>query len=95
MNLLKRLWHEEDGQGLVEYTFVVLLVALVFWMGVRDTNISKPGESLQLRDVAFCLLRLVVTFSHDEIQTTGRRSRRSVSFPPFQITAAGSRLDRR
>jgi Flp pilus assembly pilin Flp len=29
---------------LVEYTFVVLLVALVFWMGVRDTNI---GTSLQ------------------------------------------------
>ena len=44
MELLKRLCVEEDGQGLVEYTFVVLLVALVFWMGVRDTNI---GTSLQ------------------------------------------------
>ena len=41
MNLLKRLCSEEDGQGLVEYTFVVLLVALVFWMGVRDTNIGS------------------------------------------------------
>ena len=41
MNLLKRLCREEDGQGLVEYTFVVLLVALVFWMGVRDTNIGS------------------------------------------------------
>lgn len=40
MNLLKRLVSEEDGQGLVEYTFVVLLVALVFWMGVRDTDIG-------------------------------------------------------
>ena len=45
MNLLKRLCREEDGQGLVEYTFVVLLVALVFWMGVRNTNI---GSSLAI-----------------------------------------------
>ncbi|TMA66927.1 MAG: hypothetical protein E6J73_02975 [Deltaproteobacteria bacterium] len=40
MNLLRQLWLEEDGQGLVEYTLVVLLVALVFWMGVRDTNVG-------------------------------------------------------
>lgn len=40
MNLLTRLWLEEDGQGLVEYTLVVLLVALVFWMGVRDTQVG-------------------------------------------------------
>ena len=45
MNLLKRLCREEDGQGLVEYTFVVLLVALVFWMGVKNTNI---GSSLAI-----------------------------------------------
>jgi Flp pilus assembly pilin Flp len=43
MNLLKRLWHEENGQGMVEYTLVVVLVALVFWMGVRETNV---GDSL-------------------------------------------------
>jgi Flp pilus assembly pilin Flp len=42
-NLLKRLWTEEDGQGLVEYTLVVLLVALVFWLGVRDSGV---GDSL-------------------------------------------------
>jgi Flp pilus assembly pilin Flp len=55
MNLLKRLWYEEDGQGLVEYTFVVLLVALVFWMGVRDTNI---GDSLaaSLVKVSNCVM---------------------------------------
>ena len=44
-NLLKRLWADENGQGLVEYTLVVLLVAVVFWLGVRDTGI---GESLAL-----------------------------------------------
>ena len=44
MDLLKRLCREEAGQGLIEYTFVVLLVASVFWLGVRDTSI---GSSLQ------------------------------------------------
>ena len=45
MNLLKRLWLEEDGQGLVEYTLVIVLVALVFWMGVRDTNVGNSLAS--------------------------------------------------
>ena len=40
MNLLRRLYREEDGQGLVEYTLVVVLVTLVFWMGVRDTHVG-------------------------------------------------------
>lgn len=55
MNLLKRLWREEHGQGLIEYTFVVLLVALSFWLGVRDTDI---GASLanSLAKVADCVL---------------------------------------
>ena len=43
MELIKRLCREENGQGLVEYTFVVMLVALVFWLGVKDTAV---GESL-------------------------------------------------
>jgi Flp pilus assembly pilin Flp len=43
MNLIKRLCREENGQGLVEYTFVVMLVALVFWLGVKDTAV---GDSL-------------------------------------------------
>lgn len=45
MDLLKRLCREEEGQGLVEYTFVVLLVALVFWLGVRDTSIGSSLEN--------------------------------------------------
>lgn len=40
MELIKRLVKEEEGQGLVEYTLIVLLVALVFWVGVRDTDIG-------------------------------------------------------
>jgi Flp pilus assembly pilin Flp len=45
MNLLKRLRLEEDGQGLVEYTLVVVLVALVFWVAVKNTNIGASLTS--------------------------------------------------
>jgi Flp pilus assembly pilin Flp len=41
MELLKRLVVEEEGQGLVEYTLIVLLVALVFWVAVRSTNVDQ------------------------------------------------------
>jgi Flp pilus assembly pilin Flp len=40
MNLLRRLWQEEDGQGLTEYTLVVVLVALVFWVAVKQTDVG-------------------------------------------------------
>jgi Flp pilus assembly pilin Flp len=39
--LLKRLVVEEEGQGLVEYTLIVLLVALVFWVAIKSTNIGS------------------------------------------------------
>jgi Flp pilus assembly pilin Flp len=45
MNLLNRLRLEEDGQGLVEYTLVVVLVGLVFWIAVRNTGIGNSLES--------------------------------------------------
>lgn len=44
MRFLRRLLRGEDGQGLVEYTFVVMLVALSFWLGVKDTSV---GNSLR------------------------------------------------
>ena len=40
MQIFKRLLVEEDGQGLVEYTLIVLLVALVFWVAIKDTKIG-------------------------------------------------------
>ena len=40
MELLKRLVVEQEGQGLVEYTLIVLLVALVFWVAVRTANVG-------------------------------------------------------
>ena len=45
MELFKRLIVEEDGQGLVEYTLIVLLVALVFWVAIKNTNIGSTLSS--------------------------------------------------
>ena len=45
MDLLRGLVVEEDGQGLVEYTLIVVLVALVFWLGIRNTNIGNQMAS--------------------------------------------------
>ncbi len=41
MELFKRLLVEEEGQGLVEYTLIVVLVALVFWVAIKNTNIGS------------------------------------------------------
>ena len=32
---------EEEGQGLVEYTLIVVLVALVFWVAIKSINIGS------------------------------------------------------
>ena len=39
--LLGRLLVEDSGQGLVEYTLIVVLVALVFWVAIKKTNIGS------------------------------------------------------
>jgi Flp pilus assembly pilin Flp len=41
MEVLKRLLVEDNGQGLVEYTLIVVLVALVFWVAIKNTNIGS------------------------------------------------------
>lgn len=45
MLVLKRLLGEDDGQGLVEYTLIVVLVALVFWVAVKNTDIGNGLQS--------------------------------------------------
>lgn len=39
MKPLKNL-RNERGQGLMEYTLIIFLVALVFWGGMKSTNIG-------------------------------------------------------
>jgi len=45
IELLQHLWSEEDGQGLVEYTLIVVLVALVFWVAIKNTNVGNQLAS--------------------------------------------------
>ena len=40
MNFWNTKMRSERGQGLMEYTLIVFLVALVFWGGMRSTNIG-------------------------------------------------------
>src|SRR5215213_10236925 len=37
----KRFICNRDGQALVEYTLVVLLVTFLFWLGIRDTDVRQ------------------------------------------------------
>ena len=54
MELLKRLVVEEEGQGLVEYSLIVLLVALVFWMAIKGTNVDQALNAAW-SDITTCL----------------------------------------
>lgn len=54
MNFVKKLLANEEGQGLVEYTLIVLLVALVFWVAIKGTNIGNQ-LSASWESVSACL----------------------------------------
>ena len=71
MEFLKRLVVEEEGQGLVEYTLIVLLVALVFWVAVKGTNADQALTDAWTNIVgclnagtARCLLGFARCFMH-------------------------------
>jgi Flp pilus assembly pilin Flp len=54
MNALRRLVADTDGQGLVEYTLIVFLVAFVFWVAVKNTTVGN-ALSNDLKLVSDCL----------------------------------------
>ena len=54
MELFKRLLVEEEGQGLVEYTLIVVLVALVFWVAIKNTNIAS-GQAAGWSKISDCV----------------------------------------
>jgi Flp pilus assembly pilin Flp len=54
MEFLKRLVVEEEGQGLVEYSLIVLLVALVFWIAVTNSGANQALENAWA-DIVGCL----------------------------------------
>ena len=45
MNVFKKLVDEEHGQGLAEYTLIVFLVALVFWVAMKETSVGTALSS--------------------------------------------------
>ena len=46
MKLLRKLLKETDGQGLVEYTLIVFLVAFMFWAAIKDTTVGTVMENM-------------------------------------------------
>ncbi|MEX0803474.1 MAG: hypothetical protein WD688_09185 [Candidatus Binatia bacterium] len=41
VNTIKTKLRDERGQGLMEYTLIVFLVTMSFWLGVRGTTIGS------------------------------------------------------
>ena len=68
MQLLKRLLVEEDGQGLVEYTLIVVLVALVFWVAIKNTDIGN-GLASGWSKVTACVVRPQIAIRHPSSAT--------------------------
>jgi Flp pilus assembly pilin Flp len=54
MELLGRLVREKNGQGLVEYSLILLLVVFIFWVAVKNTNIGNH-ISASWSNVSSCL----------------------------------------
>ena len=47
-NLLKRLWHEDEGQDLIEYALLVALVALAAIVGMNSLAGAINNEFIAL-----------------------------------------------
>ena len=62
MQFLKKLMVEEDGQGLVEYVLIVLLVVFVFWVTIKNTNIGNQF-SASWSNIGSCLAAFAVCTS--------------------------------
>jgi Flp pilus assembly pilin Flp len=52
--VLKHLLVDKDGQSLVEYTLIVALVALAFWVAIKNTNIGSQLASGWSK-ITFCV----------------------------------------
>jgi len=54
MKTLPAKLRDDRGQGLMEYTLIVFLVTLVFWGGMKRTNIG-PELAASLTKVVNCV----------------------------------------
>jgi Flp pilus assembly pilin Flp len=54
MELLGRVLKQKNGQGLVEYSVIMLLVVFIFWLAVKNTNIGNQ-ISASWTNISSCL----------------------------------------
>ena len=54
MELLRRLVREKSGQGLVEYSLILLLIVFIFWLAVKNTNVGNQ-LSASWSNISSCL----------------------------------------
>ena len=83
-SLLKRLVVEEEGQGLVEYSLIVLLVALVFWMAVQGSGVDQALTNTwrALLTVSTLVLVLLVAEASQHVCLYGGLGARNGRFLP-------------
>ena len=41
MQVLKKLSSQQNGQGIVEYTMILFLVAFALWVALKDTTVAS------------------------------------------------------
>jgi Flp pilus assembly pilin Flp len=54
MKVSRRLVSDQRGQGLIEYTLIMVLVVLVFWVTIKETDIG-PAIADQWSKIIVCL----------------------------------------
>ena len=74
MELLQRLWSEEDGQGLVEYTLIVVLVALCFGLPSRTPMSVISSRAVGARLLPAWVVQLAATPLHKVLPLGCRES---------------------
>ncbi|MFQ5683330.1 MAG: Flp family type IVb pilin [Candidatus Binatia bacterium] len=46
MELLKRLFTQEEGQAIVEYTLILALVVFVIWLAVSEGGVGESANNV-------------------------------------------------
>jgi hypothetical protein len=54
MNARSTRFGKQRGQGLVEYALIMVLVVLVFWVTIKETNIG-PAIANQWSKIIVCI----------------------------------------
>jgi hypothetical protein len=47
MNLANNKFGAQRGQALIEYTLLVMMVSMVFWVGIKNSDLSQHGSGME------------------------------------------------